>query len=291
MRKKVIFDCDNTMGINTCDVDDGLALLYLLGEASVELCGITTTYGNSDIETVYSNTLTVLKEIGRTDIEVFKGCPNRYSLESDAVNYIVDTVNANPKDISILATGSLTNLFAAYVKDNELFSKISEIVIMGGSTNELRINGKVLDELNFSFDPSAAEWILKEGKNISILTGNNCLDAFFSETEFVRRLKSSNNSAAQYISEKCMYWIDDAKSAFNVKGFYNWDVVAAAYLARPELFKNDYKFISPNRKDLELGKLCYTPEEGVTCLVNAPIMCNLNELTEEIYSSWLRLRI
>ena len=29
--KHVIFDCDNTLGVKDCDVDDGLALLYLLG--------------------------------------------------------------------------------------------------------------------------------------------------------------------------------------------------------------------------------------------------------------------
>lgn len=53
---RVILDCDNTMGTGA-DVDDGLALLYLLGHAGeVELAGITCTYGNSDIDTVYANT-------------------------------------------------------------------------------------------------------------------------------------------------------------------------------------------------------------------------------------------
>ena len=26
---KILFDCDNTFGVSGCDVDDGLALLYL----------------------------------------------------------------------------------------------------------------------------------------------------------------------------------------------------------------------------------------------------------------------
>lgn len=45
--KKVLFDCDNTMGLPGRDVDDGLALLYLLGREDVDLKGVTTTYGNS----------------------------------------------------------------------------------------------------------------------------------------------------------------------------------------------------------------------------------------------------
>lgn len=35
MTENIIFDCDNTMGINGCDVDDGLALLYLLGKEPI----------------------------------------------------------------------------------------------------------------------------------------------------------------------------------------------------------------------------------------------------------------
>lgn len=30
-KRKLLFDCDNTMGIPDCDIDDGLCLLYLLG--------------------------------------------------------------------------------------------------------------------------------------------------------------------------------------------------------------------------------------------------------------------
>ena len=33
----VILDCDNTMGVPGCDVDDGLTLRYLLGCPEVEL--------------------------------------------------------------------------------------------------------------------------------------------------------------------------------------------------------------------------------------------------------------
>ena len=43
----VVVDCDNTLGIPGCDVDDGTALIYLLGCPEVEIIGITTSYGNS----------------------------------------------------------------------------------------------------------------------------------------------------------------------------------------------------------------------------------------------------
>ena len=38
--KKIIFDCDNTFGVKDCDVDDGLALMYLLGSREAQLLSL-----------------------------------------------------------------------------------------------------------------------------------------------------------------------------------------------------------------------------------------------------------
>lgn len=118
----VIFDCGNTFGVPGCDEDDGLALLYLLGNEKTNLLGITNTYGNSDIETVYQATRKMLEEIGRTDIPHLKGCSKVDETQSDAVDFLIDTVNRYSGNISILATGSLTNLFAAHQRDVDFFS-------------------------------------------------------------------------------------------------------------------------------------------------------------------------
>lgn len=70
--KHVIFDCDNTLGVKDCDVDDGLALLYLLGCEEVTVHGVTCTYGNNKLPVVYAQTEKLLKNIGRTDLTVKK---------------------------------------------------------------------------------------------------------------------------------------------------------------------------------------------------------------------------
>jgi len=291
MMKKIIFDCDNTMGISGCDVDDGLALLYLLGEGSAELCGITTTYGNSDADTVYANTLKLLQEIGQTSIAVYKGCPGPATLQSEAVDFIVEEVNTYPHQISILATGSLTNLLGAYQKDRELFTKIAEIVLMGGITKELRIGGHLLKELNFSCDPAAAEQVLWAGKKLSVLTGNNCLEAYFSGREFGQKLELSSQPVARYILQQCNYWLHELMAQFGLDGFYGWDVVAAAYLVRPELFEDQAIMITPNTRDLRGGWLLHRPWAKVKRPINIPGIKNAPALRNEIYNSWLRLDI
>ena len=60
--KHVIFDCDNTLGVKDCDVDDGLALLYLLGCEEVTVHGVTCTYGNNKLPVVYAHTKTSRSE-------------------------------------------------------------------------------------------------------------------------------------------------------------------------------------------------------------------------------------
>lgn len=50
---------------------------------------------------------------------------------------------------------------------------------MGGITEPLIINKKILNELNFSCNYKAALNVLEYGKHIIIATGNTCLDGFF----------------------------------------------------------------------------------------------------------------
>jgi len=71
--KKIIYDCDNTMGIPHRDVDDALTILYLLGRKDVELIGIATTFGNDQIDTVFEATCNLMEKRSHKDIPMVKG--------------------------------------------------------------------------------------------------------------------------------------------------------------------------------------------------------------------------
>mgnify|MGYP000839380351 CR=1 FL=1 len=86
--RKIIHDCDCTFGINGCDVDDGLALLYLLGDPEAEVLGVTTTYGNNTLEKVYENTKKFVKKIGHDELRVYKGGATSGETESEAAHYL-----------------------------------------------------------------------------------------------------------------------------------------------------------------------------------------------------------
>ncbi|MFR2692421.1 MAG: nucleoside hydrolase [Enterocloster bolteae] len=254
--KKIIFDCDNTFGVKDCDVDDGLALMYLLGSREAQLLGITSTYGNSSLDVVQAANLRMLEELGRRDIPVKRGGRRGAVTRARAAVFLQpEMADRHPGKLSILATGSLTNLKGAYERDSHFFEKVKEIVLMGGITSPLVFEKKVMDELNFSCDPPAARTVLTKGRNISVITGNNCLKVLFTKQEYRERFSEKENRAAAYIMEKTDDWFRYNDEGYGIHGFYNWDVTAAAYLMHPELFADNVKCLCVSEQDLETGYL------------------------------------
>lgn len=88
--------------------------------------------------------------------------------ETTAAQYIVETINARPGDISILALGPLTNIALAVALDPSLPQKWRELVLFGGAVN---CNGNVnpAAEANFVSDPLAADRVLGAGGKIRMV--------------------------------------------------------------------------------------------------------------------------
>lgn len=282
--KRIIFDCDNTMGIKDCDVDDGLALLYLLGCPDAEVIAITTTYGNNKLEAVHENTLQMLKEIGKEDIPVVKGGAQAGCYKSEASSYLVKMVNKYPGEISILATGSLTNLQGAYDEDSCFFDKVKEIVLMGGITDPLVFKKREMKELNFSCDPKATHTVLTKGKNVAVITGNNCLKVIFTKEEYQNKL-GCGNKKGKYILDKTNDWFHYNEAGYGIEGFYNWDVTAAVYLMRKEFFQDKPMRLNLSIEDLKSGYLRKSADGDTRC--NLPEIDNEDAWKEHIYQCWL----
>ncbi|RVE58243.1 hypothetical protein OJAV_G00207390 [Oryzias javanicus] len=181
--KKLLVDVD-------CGVDDAQAIMLALAAPNVQLLGITCVHGNTTVENVCKNSLRVLQACNRLEIPVFKGADrpllgdgidaghfhgedglgdapdsNAPTLdllqEQGAVPAMIRIVNENPGEVSLVATGPLTNLALAVRLDPSLPSKLRGLYIMGGNT-ESRGNTTVCGEFNFTADPEAAYIVLKD---------------------------------------------------------------------------------------------------------------------------------
>ena len=286
--KYIIFDCDSTVGLPGKPMDDALALLYLLGRPrEAKVLGITCTFANGTSKEVYASTKVLLEEISRTDIPLLPGADREEDPRSDAARFIADTVNAHPGEVTLVAIGSLTNLYGAWLLDNTVFDKVKEIVIMGGYTAPVFYHTRHLEELNFSVNPKAAACVLNHGRNISILTGNNTLEpSYLPKEEFVEKM-CSGSASGRYIAEKCGYRFDDKAVRDGDAASYCWDVVATVYLLHPELF-TDYPthcFITEN--GMYSGWLAPADPAPDTVVLNLPRVKGLASYREEMYGGWL----
>lgn len=293
--KKVIYDCDNTMGLDNRDIDDGLALVYLVENKDVELLGVCTTYANDSLEYVHKQTLELVEDLcinlnvykGRGKFEMndytgfgYKRFEDDGNFESnEAAKFIVEMANKYPNEIDLLATGSMQNLYDAYMIDNEIGEKLNSVVLMGGITGDLYFGDKIMKELNFSVCPKGAEVAIKKYKNMSILTGNRCMDVEFGTNELDKVKALGNNIKNEFIINKIEKWMREFKEKYNYDSIVLWDVIAAIYLMNPDMFRDDFMSVVSTEEDLFEGRLV----EGESATrVNIPIVLDDNKVNDEM---------
>jgi purine nucleosidase len=187
MATPIILDCDP-------GVDDALAIAFAHGHPGIDLLGITTVAGNVGLARTTANALAVCEYIGAAGTPVTPGCAGpllRPALDArqvhgesglggavlppasgspapgHAIDYITETVRAAPGQITLVATGPLTNIALAVKREPRLADWVREFVIMGGSAG--RGNVTPAAEYNIWADPEAAAAVFRAGWNVVVL--------------------------------------------------------------------------------------------------------------------------
>lgn len=284
----LIIDCDNTMGVPGCDVDDGLALLYLLGSPEVELLGITCAYGNNRQDVVYNNTRRLLTLWKREDIPFFRGSAAAGELESEAADFIARKADEYAGRLCLLVLGSTTNIRGAAEKCPGFWDKVQAISFMGGITEPLQVGSKPMDEMNLSIDWRSSLDILRNAKNISIATAQNCLASYFKKTEFLEFADRNPGELADFLRGELEYWYDLHNSYWNLDGIVNWDVMAAVQLIHPEYFDLNESEITPDEETFNKGMLLGTGPAIRACL---PVIKNRAEYVQHVYSRYFAAKV
>jgi inosine-uridine nucleoside N-ribohydrolase len=178
---QIIIDTD--MG-----VDDAAAVTWLLSQTRypVEVLGISTVMGNTDVENASNNVLTILDATDHTDIPVvigasepssqthshtgtlvhgpdglwFVGFSNPHDLSdipTDVVGFYCDTAANNP-GATLVTLGPLTNLAQAVAACPNAIQLLGNTIILGGSKTLGNITP--ISEFNVWQDPEAAYEVL-----------------------------------------------------------------------------------------------------------------------------------
>jgi purine nucleosidase len=187
MSTKIILDCDP-------GIDDALAIAFAHGHAGVDLVGITTVAGNVSLDKTTRNALAVTEFVGADTIPVTPGSPvpllrpalhaesvhgetglggavlpepARKPRDGHAIDYIIDTIGAAPGEITLVATGPLTNIALAVRREPRLVTWVRDFVIMGGSSG--RGNVTPAAEFNIWADPEAAAAVFSAGWTVRMI--------------------------------------------------------------------------------------------------------------------------
>lgn len=200
-RRKIILDTDPGVGIPGTDADDPIAILLALAHPDLELLGVTTTFGNSPSWLTARGARAVLDAVGRQDLPVApgrseplasplpeqlataytgdRGKPGRIALPEvtgdipTAAQFILDTVQANPGEVTIVCIGPQTNLATALASDPTLATHLRSVVFMGGALGIEPTYGHgnitPLAECNIYFDPEAAAQVLRAGVPLTMV--------------------------------------------------------------------------------------------------------------------------
>lgn len=146
--KKVILDTD--IG---SDIDDAVALAYLLKHPQCHLMGITTVSGQPVERAKLASALCIAA--GKPDIPIYPGTESPILAaqkqpeaiqapalanwkhassfpKGEAVEFLRRTIRQNPGEISLLAIGPMTNIGLLFATDPEIPGLLKELVLMCG---------------------------------------------------------------------------------------------------------------------------------------------------------------
>jgi purine nucleosidase len=169
-------------------IDDAFALLYACAETHARLVGVSTVVGNVSLAYATRNTRAVLVLAGRGDVPVSPGAAAPLAPEpvdaravhgptglgyatlpepgepadagKHAVEALIAAAHAYAGRLILVATGPLTNVALAVMREPELPRLVRRFAIMGGAYSD-RGNVTPSAEFNIWHDPEAARIVFR----------------------------------------------------------------------------------------------------------------------------------
>lgn len=252
MAKRIIIDTDP-------GVDDALAILLALASPEISLEALTTTQGNVTLEKATRNALSILELARASHVPVASGSllplvqplhasafvhgesgignsllpePIAKPAQKHAVDYLIERVLAEPKEISIFPIGPLTNIAMAIRKEPKFAKALKELVIMGGAALEPG-NVTPLAEFNIYVDPHAAHIVFHSGIPITLIPLDVTHKCLLKQTH-IDRLMKIDSPISRFVRDAVDVYLR-ASFALGYEGSALHDPLTLATLIAPEL--------------------------------------------------------
>jgi purine nucleosidase len=270
--ERIILDVDSAG-------DDILAVLFAAISSSIKLDGVTTVCGAAGpIEQVTNVVLNTLALAGRQDIPVAAGAwrpivgnakadmeapvhfekrlvarfgerlkkfnppaptPPIRPIERHAVDFILAKALGSPGEITLVATGPMTNLAMAFLQEPRLGKALKRLVLLGGN---FLTPGNItpLSEYNIWADPEAARIVLNAGVETILVPLDVCEDnraaaSMLTRDDLADLAGAGDHPVLAMIQDTFPIYIDIWREFFDLVGFPMDDIIAVALAFDPTL--------------------------------------------------------
>jgi len=256
MPQKIIIDTDP-------GIDDTMLILGALHSPELEILGLTTVFGNAEVDVCAHNGLRLVELEGNDHIPVAQGCGKAIFIPTEevgthvhgldgmgntnppppagtldprhAAQFIIEMVRANPGEVTLVPVGPLTNIALALLLDPGLASLVKEVVLMGGSAYAPG-NISPVAEANIAHDPHAAALVLGAGWKVTML-GLDVTTRVIMTPEYLNAMFTHDTPATRLLQRILPCYQDFHHLFYGMGGaIHTHDPSCLAYLLAPELY-------------------------------------------------------
>ncbi|HSB07359.1 MAG TPA: nucleoside hydrolase [Thermodesulfobacteriota bacterium] len=259
----MIIDCD-------VGVDDALALILAFHSPELEVKAVTGVNGNVPLNLVFENIKRVLSLIrpsekpviaagadrplqgrsiyahsvhgetglGEAKIEIREGEDWWEDFTGGADRLISKIAAQYPGEVTLIATGPLTNVALGLQRDPEGMKKLKEIVSMGGA---VRTRGNVTPhaEFNIYSDPLAARIVFESGVPVTLVPLDVTHHVFLTPQILEQWVKPYSNPFSSFLIDAIGYSPVGRRFRRGSEVAYLHDPLAVGVVIDPEIVKKE----------------------------------------------------
>ncbi|MEL7535088.1 MAG: nucleoside hydrolase [Bacteroidota bacterium] len=247
--KKVWIDTDVAIGMGDprqgfADVDDAWAMVHLFHANHIQVIGVSTVFGNTDIDNATRLAKEICSRFAPYELSVARGAAEAINLAKIESNEGVEAmIKALEKEsMHIMAIGPATNLATCLLLRPDLAPQIESVVLVAGRRSvqdHFRVSPKhepPFPDLNFDLDPNAFRILIQSGVSMVLLPFEISHKTWIDQADLDQ--VAQYGEPGKYLAEHSQNWLDIWQE-FGCDAFNPFDILASAYLVDERGFEFD----------------------------------------------------